>query len=126
MWLERVARTYIDKIRWTPHVEGFAIGFEARVAGDRVDDLSVEVELRHGERLLARDRYQVVDREVDRVIVLSDPGIDDFRNELLWSPERPTLLDADDPAAARRRGDRRVRVVHRAALGQRSCATASC
>jgi hypothetical protein len=26
--------------------------------------------------------------------VLSDPGIDDSRNELLWSPERPTLLDA--------------------------------
>jgi hypothetical protein len=26
--------------------------------------------------------------------VLSDPGIDDFRNELLWSPERPTLLTA--------------------------------
>ena len=22
-----------------------------------------------------------------------DPGIDDFRNEPLWSPERPTLLD---------------------------------
>ena len=43
---------------------------------------------------MARDRYQVVDREVDRFIVLSDPGIDDFRNELLWRPERPTLLDA--------------------------------
>jgi hypothetical protein len=26
---------------------------------------------------------------------LSDPGIDDSRNELLWSPERPTLLDAE-------------------------------
>ena len=25
VWLERVAATYIDKIRWTPHVEGFAI-----------------------------------------------------------------------------------------------------
>ena len=50
--------------------------------------------MRHGERLLARDRYQVVDREVDRIIVLSDPGIDDYRNELLWSPERPTLIDA--------------------------------
>ena len=48
----------------------------------------------HGERLLAKDRYLVVNREVDRMIVLSDPGIDDFRNELLWSPERPTLLDA--------------------------------
>ena len=26
---------------------------------------------------------------------LSDPGIDDYRNELLWSPERPTLLEAE-------------------------------
>ena len=26
--------------------------------------------------------------------MLSDPGIDDYRNELLWSPERPTLIDA--------------------------------
>ncbi|MDB5941764.1 MAG: putative b-glycosidase, Glycoside Hydrolase Family 2 [Ramlibacter sp.] len=94
VWLERVSRTYIDKIRWTPRVEGYEIGFEARLAGDPIDDLSVEITLRQGKRLLAKDRYQVVDGEVDRFIVLSDPGIDDFRNELLWSPERPTLLDA--------------------------------
>jgi beta-galactosidase/beta-glucuronidase len=94
VWVERVPRTYVDKIRWTPRVEGFQIGFEVRVRGDDKDDLSVEISLRHGERLLARDRYQVIDNEVDRYIVLSDPGIDDFRNELLWSPERPTLLDA--------------------------------
>jgi len=94
VWLERVPRTHVDKIRWTPQVEGFSLGFEARLLGDLRQDLSLEVELRHGARLLAHDRYRVVDGEVDRVIVLSDPGIDDFRNELLWSPERPTLLDA--------------------------------
>jgi beta-galactosidase/beta-glucuronidase len=94
VWIERVARTYVDKIRWTPHVEGYALRFETRVAGDRIDDLAIEVTLCHGKRLLARDRYQVIDCEADRVIVLADPGIDDFRNELLWSPERPTLLDA--------------------------------
>jgi len=94
VWIERVARTYVDKIRWTPHVESYALRFETRVAGDRVDDLSIEVTLCHGKRLLARDRYQVIDNEADRVIVLADPGIDDYRNELLWSPERPTLLDA--------------------------------
>lgn len=94
VWVERVARTYLDKIRWTPHVEGYAIGFEARIVGDDAAELSIGVELRHGERLLAADRYRVIDREADRSIVLSDPGIDDFRNELLWSPERPTLLDA--------------------------------
>jgi hypothetical protein len=93
VWVERVGRTYIDKIRWTPKVEGFAIGFEARLLGEVTDDLSIELVLHHGKRLLAQDRYQVVDAEVDRMIILSDPGIDDFRNELLWSPERPTLLD---------------------------------
>jgi len=94
VWIERVGRTYVDRIRWTPHVESYAIRFETRVAGDRVEDLAIEVTLRHRERLLARDRYQVMDHEADRIIVLADPGIDDFRNELLWSPERPTLLEA--------------------------------
>nr|HET7858697.1 glycoside hydrolase family 2 TIM barrel-domain containing protein [Caldimonas sp.] len=94
VWIERVARTYVDKIRWTPHVESYALRFETRVAGDPLEDLAIEVTLCHGKRLLARDRYQVIDNEADRVIVLADPGIDDFRNELLWSPEQPTLLDA--------------------------------
>ncbi|SEL14156.1 glycoside hydrolase family 2 protein [Nitrosovibrio tenuis] len=94
VWLERVPDNYIEKIRWTPQVETYAIGFEARIIGDAANELTVDVALRHGKRLLARDRYQVVDREVDRIIVLSDPGIDDYRNELLWSPERPTLIDA--------------------------------
>ena len=95
VWVERVASTYIEKIRWTPHLEGFAFTFEARIAGDVVDDLTLEVLLRHGERVIAHDRYGVVQSEVDRRIILSDPGIDDYRNELLWSPERPTLLDAE-------------------------------
>ncbi len=94
VWLERVSRTYVEKIRWTPKVEFYGLGFEARIGGDASADLSIEIVLRHGSRLLARDRYEVVGGEVDRFIVLSDPGIDDFRNELLWSPERPTLLDA--------------------------------
>ncbi|MBA2546886.1 MAG: glycoside hydrolase family 2 [Burkholderiaceae bacterium] len=94
VWLERVPRTYVEKVRWTPHVEGYALQFEARIAGDPSDHLALEIKLHHGERLLASDRYQLVNREIDRMIMLSDPGIDDFRNELLWSPERPTLLDA--------------------------------
>ncbi len=94
VWVEPLPRTYIEKIRWTPRVEGFAIGFEARLAGDLLDDLSIALDLTLDGRLLAQDRYRVVEGEVDRFIALSDPGIDDFRNELLWSPERPTLIDA--------------------------------
>jgi beta-galactosidase/beta-glucuronidase len=102
VWLERVPQTYIQKIRWTPHVDGFAFTFEARIAGAASENLTLEVTLRHGERLLARDRYGVVNDEVDRRIILSDPGIDDYRNELLWSPEHPTLLNAQ---IVLRRGD---------------------
>lgn len=95
VWLERVSQTYIDKIRWTPHMEEFSIGFEARIIGNIKDDLRLEIVLRHKDRVLARDHYHVLDRETDRRIILSDPGIDDSRNELLWSPERPTLFDAE-------------------------------
>lgn len=95
VWFERVPRTYLRKLRWTPHLEDFSITFEASIGGDDLDHLQVEVLLRHGERILADDRYLAVDREVDRRLILSDPGIDDYRNELLWSPERPTLLDAE-------------------------------
>ena len=102
VWLERVSRTYVQKLRWTPHVEGFALTFEARVIGEPVKNLSMEVQIRHKDRLLADDRYLVIDGEVDRRIILSDPGIDDFRNELLWSPERPQLLDVQ---VRLRRGD---------------------
>jgi hypothetical protein len=36
----------------------------------------------------------VIAGEVHRRIALSDPGIDDYRNELLWCPETPTLITA--------------------------------
>src|SRR5437868_7992262 len=62
VWLESVSRTYIENIRWTPYLEGFAIGFEATVTGDEIDDLAIEVVLRFGDRLLAKDCYQVIDR----------------------------------------------------------------
>jgi beta-galactosidase/beta-glucuronidase len=95
VWLERVPATYVQKVRWTPHVDGFAFTFEARIGGVVAENLTLDVKLRHGERLLAQDRYYVLNGEVDRRIILSDPGIDDYRNELLWSPEHPTLLDAE-------------------------------
>ena len=94
VWLERVAGTFISTLRWTPSFEGFEIGCEVRVDGVLYEDLMVEVTIRHGDIVLADDMYKLVGQEAIRKIALSDPGIDDSRNELLWSPERPTLLDA--------------------------------
>ncbi len=95
VWYEVVPSTFIDCLRWTSNLERWEIGIEAWLGGD-VDreGLRLHVKLTSGNTLLADDTYAVVAGEVHRRIALSDPGIDDFRNELLWSPERPTTIGA--------------------------------
>ncbi|MBW4564805.1 MAG: glycoside hydrolase family 2 [Mojavia pulchra JT2-VF2] len=96
VWIERVGTTYIDHIRWTPDFERWEIGCYAVIAGNApVSGVQVKMKLSVGERVLANDTYEVFNGEVSRRIALSDPGIDDYRNELLWSPEKPTLIDAE-------------------------------
>jgi beta-galactosidase/beta-glucuronidase len=95
VWLERVPATYIGSVRWTPNVERWEIGFEAWLNGERREGLRLSVRLYANETLLADDTYSVVACEVHRRIALSDPGIDDYRNELLWSPATPTLIHAE-------------------------------
>jgi beta-galactosidase/beta-glucuronidase len=95
VWMERIREVSIQELRWTPNVERWEIGFEAWIAGGRRDDLRLNVKLYANEALQADDTYAVVAGEVHRRIALSDPGIDDYRNELLWSPERPTIIYAE-------------------------------
>ncbi len=95
VWAECVGGTYIDRIRWTPHFERWEIGFEAFVTGERHNGIELKVKLTVGNQLLVNDSYEVIDGEVHRRIGLSDPGIDDYRNQLLWSPEKPTLIHAE-------------------------------
>src|SRR5829696_860622 len=100
VWLERRPASWIDSLRWTPGLASWDIACEVVVEGESRDDLRLEVILtalvegEDSERHLAHDVYSVVSGEVHRRIALSDPGIDDFRNELLWSPASPTLIDA--------------------------------
>jgi beta-galactosidase/beta-glucuronidase len=95
VWIERVPSTYIGNMRWTPNVERWELGFEAWLCGDRRDGLRMNVKMFAGDSVLADDTYQVIANEVHRRIALSDPGIDDYRNELLWSPHHPMLIRAE-------------------------------
>ncbi len=92
-WLEIVPPTWIDGLRWTPNLERWELGLEAHVCGRRRDEARLRVRMFARDALIVDDRYQVVGGEVNRRIGLSDPGIDDYRNELLWSPHSPTLID---------------------------------
>ncbi len=98
VWLECVPETCIKTLRWTSSLEAWDLGVEVILDGVIRDDLRLDVQLSVGEgrdrKVLADDRYAVIAGEVHRRIALSDPGIDDFRNELLWSPKSPTLIQA--------------------------------
>jgi beta-galactosidase/beta-glucuronidase len=99
VWIEELPPVHIARLAWTPELLHWEIGVGAIVRGasTRTDDeapLDLRVRLSCSGRTVSDDRYRVVDGEVHRIIGLSDPGIDDYRNELLWSPESPALIDA--------------------------------
>ena len=96
VWMENVPFTHIAQVRWAPSLDRWEFGVEVHVAGVRGgEDLWLRVSLRARGALLVDDRYRVIAAEVHRFLALSDPGIDDFRNGLLWSPESPTIVDAE-------------------------------
>lgn len=92
VWLEVVPCTRIDRLTWTPSLLAWDLGFGVWITGPPNQDLRIDLTLSCGGSLLVHDVYAVVADEVHRRISLSDPGIDDFRNGLLWSPESPTLI----------------------------------
>lgn len=95
VWLEAVPSSHVDWLRWRANVERWEIALDARVAGPVRDDLRLDVTLRARGKTIASDSYGVVAGEVSRRIALLDPGIDDARNDLLWRPGTPTLIDAE-------------------------------
>ena len=99
VWLERVPATRIGELHWSCDLAAWAIDLEARIVSPGVqrDDLLLHVTLsvNSGQRLLADDTYTVVANGVGRRITLIDPGIDDARKALLWTPDTPTLITAE-------------------------------
>jgi hypothetical protein len=95
VWMEVVPQSWIGTVRWTSNLARWEIALEARLAGARREGLRLHLVLRCRGQVIADDTYGVIGGEVHRRIALSDPGVDDYRNELLWSPESPTLIDVD-------------------------------
>jgi beta-galactosidase/beta-glucuronidase len=95
VWLERVPATRLASLRWRCNLERWEIELSARVHDAWQEGLRLSVKLHARDMLLAEDVYRILNGEVHRRIALSDPGIDDSRNALLWSPESPTLIQAE-------------------------------
>jgi beta-galactosidase/beta-glucuronidase len=95
VWLEAVPACSIALLRWTADLTRWDVGLEAVLDGEVSPGHRLQLTLSSRGRRLACDVYEILGNEVNRRIAFSDPGIDDSRNELLWSPESPTLIDAE-------------------------------
>jgi beta-galactosidase/beta-glucuronidase len=94
VWMEVVPAARITNLRWTPNVERFEMGVDAKISGPSRPGWSLHVKLALRDRVLADDTYALTQDHLSRKIALPDPGIDDYRNETLWHPNHPNLIDA--------------------------------
>jgi beta-galactosidase/beta-glucuronidase len=94
VWMEVVPESRIDNFVWSSSLERWDIGLDANIRTCAGEKLTLNVRLTCEDQVIASDRYAVISGEVHRRIALSDPGIDDHRNGLLWSPSSPTLIEA--------------------------------
>ncbi len=104
VWLEPVATTYIESLRWTPDPEGERLGLVVRLNHVPAAPLRIAVRLALREDTLADDTYQISAREIGRDFVIPLPTTRLARERMLWSPEHPNLIDAEitllDPSGA--------------------------
>jgi hypothetical protein len=103
VWMEVVPQVHIESVRWTSSLERWEIGLGVHVKGPLPAGCLLAVRMQADEQVLVNDTYTFVGGsfgggavstgELHRSISLSDPGIEDFRNDLLWSPKKPTIID---------------------------------
>jgi beta-galactosidase/beta-glucuronidase len=95
VWLERVPALSISGIQWSSVLARWEIGCAITIEGALEPGVHVRLRLLHGSAVVAEDSYRALSGELHRRIALSDPGIDDYRNNLLWNPASPQLIDAE-------------------------------
>lgn len=96
VWWEAADEVHVASATFTADLAAFALDLHLEVAGlpaeVEVGDARVRLRIEHGSKLLVDDAYSLAGAVLERRIKLPDPGIDDARADLLWSPESPNLL----------------------------------
>ena len=94
VWLESVSTAHIGAIEWRPDVPRWQIALRVKVEGYR-EGMRVRTTLKLAEKTLVIDEATLYNGMLERVMVLPDGGIDDARDNWMWSPEHPQLIDAE-------------------------------
>lgn len=92
VWLEQVPDIHIRELLITPDLKSWSVQLDTEVDGN-TENTSLLIELSVNGRKIASDTCAVRGHTLSRRITLPDGSWDDVRNQLLWSPEHPQLID---------------------------------
>ncbi len=95
VWLETVSDPHVSRLQWTPHLEQWELGIAVTLSSAAPPDTTLRVTLYRQGLVLIDDRYGFTGTELSRRLALPDPGIDDHRNLLAWTPSNPALIQSE-------------------------------
>ncbi|MFE5120024.1 sugar-binding domain-containing protein [Streptomyces sp. NPDC056669] len=94
VWLEEVPAEHITLLHWTPEVAHARVRCRLRLGHWPQRPLTVTVRLTRGERVLAEQRTLIEGQEAEFDVAVPALRHGQDLDDLLWSPERPQLVDA--------------------------------
>lgn len=94
VWLEAVASDRVTRVNWIPDIPGADVALQLRLEARPTRPLWLEVEIEHDGEELGTLRTRLTEPEHRVVVALPRQANGQGYEQLLWSPEHPTLLDA--------------------------------
>ena len=94
VWVEVHGTSYITGVRWTPDVDRGALGLAATFARGDEDPIRLRVRLTLHGVVLVDDVLTVYGSDIQREMSLDPGSVTMGREQILWSPEHPNLIEA--------------------------------
>jgi beta-galactosidase/beta-glucuronidase len=95
VWLEATAEVAVESLHWTVDLPDGTVRAEIGLNRPPPPGTTCDIELRHDDAVLGAIRFPVSSQRSLATVTLPALANGQASEELLWSPARPTLLDAD-------------------------------
>jgi beta-galactosidase/beta-glucuronidase len=94
VWCEVVPAVSVEHLAWTPDVPGAAVQLDITLRETPSEPVTVAVRLELDGELLAEHRVRVAEQRTRTTVAVPALLNGQARQDLLWSPEEPRLVDA--------------------------------